>query len=653
MSSWIPYIKILLIVGVLLSGIIVVSISFITLEEQNVEEQLSYQIENIPLPPKMSPEISAVTFTPAGQLVVANRNGEVWIRDLGESWRLFAYGLHEPLGLHAVSENSIYVAHRPEVTYLEDRGGDGMADTYETINDHWGVTDNWHEFTFGLPKDKERNLVISFGIADKAGPIREIYPRIPLDYHRVLDEYKVSVVPWQGWVTKISPSGALIPWASGFRQPAGVATSPDGEVFVTDQQGDWIASSNLIHVQEGRFYGHPSSLKWDKEFDPDEKMTVEKLEKMRTPPTVILPHGSIGGSPGEPVWDVTEGAFGPFTGQVFIGDFTKLLSRVYLEKVDGQYQGAVFPFIRGSTGADNVMAYSGADNLTIPAGGEGRRYFRDASPRSGTPLRPGNMKMAFGPDGCLYVGQTTRGWLKGAEEGLQRIKWTGHMPVELKTMELIEQGFELTFTTTMDRKLAGVADSYKLSRFRYLYSSGYGSPRVDIADVPILETRVSENGERVKLMVEELMPGFIYQIEIDKLSDNKGRPVEHPLAFYTLNRTLDGKQFKGKLSERMFEEKEIETERTGPDMEGGKRIFGTYCVACHGRDGRGSNDAPDFTSNDSPLQTKKNRALLEYIAGEKEETLKNRTMPAFGKVLNAKELEDVVYYLQKEFTSNY
>lgn len=647
---------ILLLVVVIVGGIIFFwTLSFLDTELTDGsldEDDLTYRIENVPLPDQMSPDISAVTFTPAGRLVVANRRGEVWIRELdGESWRRFAYGLHVPLGLKAETEDAIHVSQKPELTYTEDTTGDGFADTYKTVVDDWGISDNWHENTYGLPKDVQGNFVIGFGMADRAGLIKEDYLRMPLDRQRLLDEGKISVTPWQGWVVKATPSGNLIPFANGFRQPFGVAVSPEGEVFITNQQGDWVGSSSLIHVKEGHFYGHPSSLKWDERY-ADEAISVEFLEEIRTPESVILPHGSMGGSPGEPIWDTTEGEFGPFENQVFIGDFTRLLMRVDLEKVDGELQGAAFPFIRDAIGMEDIEEYSGGDNLSRPAGEEGLIHLEDSPPRPGTRLRQGNMKMVFAPDGSLYIGQTTRDWAR-ADEGIQRIVWSGRTPTEIKTMRLMENGFVLNFTTSMDREIAGQPGSYRLSRFRYLYNSGYGSPRVDQEDIPIVETDVSENGENVKLIVDELLPGFIYRLEVDKLTDTAGRTVENPLAYYTLNRTLDGEQFEARLSERIFEEPHVE--RDGPDIDNGRRIYSTYCVSCHERDGTGGDAnnyaAPDLTAEDSPLRSKSGDKLIDYIAGEKEETLKDRTMPSFGNILNDQELEDVLYFMDTRFNS--
>ena len=56
-------------------------------------------------------------------------------------------------------------------------------------------------------------------------------------------------------------------------------------------------------------------------------------------PAVWLPHGILGISTSEIV-KVPKGVFGPFEGQLLVGDQGQSkLSRVYMEKVNGELQG--------------------------------------------------------------------------------------------------------------------------------------------------------------------------------------------------------------------------------------------------------------------------------------------------------------------------
>jgi mono/diheme cytochrome c family protein len=613
----------------------------------------TYEIEEIALPPDLVPELSGVTFTPGGTLVVVNRRGEVWLTDHPKTgpWRRFAFGLHEPLGVLALSEREILVTQRPELTRLRDTDNDGVADHYETVNDDWCVTDNWHEFTFGLHRDRQGRLYLATGLPDVAGPISQLYPREPLNLEPVHQEKKPSPGRYEGWALRIETDGRLTPIASGFRAAAGVGLSPDEELFITDQQGDYIATSTLVHVKPGRFYGHPASLKWRDDYRGPIK-DLATLAAMRTPEAVALPHGTLGGSPGEPVWDTTGGRFGPFTGQIFIGDFTKLISRVFLEKIDGEYQGAAFPFIRDAVGLEAIQANSGRDNLTIPAGGEGLKYFRDVPPRTGTPLRPGNMRMAFAPDGSLYVAQTTRGWGRG--DGLQRIVWSGRTPAEIGRMELTPTGFRLVFTDAMEASALARRETWRIGRFRYLYLPA-GSPRVDESPCTISALRPTADGRSIEIDLANLEPGYIYEIEAEGLRSTSGQPLENPLGFYTLNRLLDGRRFTGPLSERLLP---APKDSGGiANAENGRRIYATYCITCHQADGTGMalpGAAPgtspilaaNFTRRDKEAPLAKTD---EQLAAVITDSAPGKLMPPFGSVLKPQEIRDVIAYLRAAF----
>lgn len=612
----------------------------------------SYEIEEIELPKQINPEISGVTFTPQGKLVIVNRRGEVWIRTSQSpiQWKRFAFGLHEPLGILALKEDEIYVTQRPELTRLKDSNQDGEADHYETVNDDWGVTDNWHEFTFGLRLLPSGDFFLSTGLPDVAGDINSRYPRVPLFTGKVHQEAKPSPAPHEGWAMTVSQNGKMTPVASGFRAAAGVGVSPEGEMFITDQQGDYIATSTLVHVKPDHFYGHPASLRWHKEYRGP--LTLEELTQKRSPEAVALPHGTMGGSPGEPVWDTTHGKFGPFQGQIFIGDFTKLISRVYLEKVAGEYQGACFPFLRDAVGLEAIQANSGANNLTIPAGKDGLKYFQDVPPRSGTPLRAGNMRMAFAPDGSLYVAQTTRGWGQG--DGLQRIVWSKQIPTEIQSMKLTKNGFHLDFTKEMNLKDLENPKNYRLNRFRYLYTPA-GSPRVDEATISLSSIHPSSDRRSVEIRFSDLDPGYIYQLDVENLFAVDGKPLENPQAFYTLTRLLDGKTFQGPMNQPLLTP--VVQKNAAPDPEVGRRIYGTFCVTCHQSNGKGGalpgttgatplNVAADFTRQDEAAPLHKSDAELIQIITQ---GAQGKPMPPFGGVLKPAEIRDVLAYLRNAF----
>ncbi|MCS6850731.1 MAG: hypothetical protein NZ700_06140 [Gemmataceae bacterium] len=463
-----------------------------------------YRIETFPLPADLILEVGGLKFRPDGQLLVCTRRGEVWRLERATAdnpaearFHLFATGLHEPLGMH-VEGRDVYVVQRPELTKLVDRDGDDIVDEYVCLCDQWGCSGDYHEFAFGPARDREGNFFVTLNRGFGGG-----------------DESKS---PWRGWCVKITPQGRLIPYACGLRSPNGVNFSPDGDLFVTDNQGEWVATGKLHHVREGEFYGHPFGLRWVPEsrfaglmptkvtggmtFDGQPGKTGPGGFPPAVPPCVFFPYGRMGQSQSEPIWDTTAGAFGPFAGQILVGDQTNAsILRVALEKVNGRYQGACFPF------------------------------------RSG--FECGVNRLVFGPDHRLYVGMTNRGWGSrgGKPFGLQRLVYTGVAPMEIHAIRLMPDGFVLSFTKPVDP--ASVRPTaFSLQSFTYYYWSTYGSPEVDTRAEQITEVNRAADGRTVRLTVPGLRRGRVYEFRLDGIRAADGTPLLHPEGYYTLNELL-------------------------------------------------------------------------------------------------------------------
>ena len=78
---------------------------------------------------------------------------------------------------------------------------------------------------------------------------------------------------------QISPDGKTIPYASGFRTPNGLGFDLEGNLFVTDNQGDWVGTSKMHHVEKGKFYGHAASLFWQEGWEGRPlSLSIEELD---------------------------------------------------------------------------------------------------------------------------------------------------------------------------------------------------------------------------------------------------------------------------------------------------------------------------------------------------------------------------------------
>src|SRR5690606_36054391 len=129
-----------------------------------------------------------------------------------------------------------------------------------------------------------------------------------------------------------------------------------------------------------------------------------------------------------------------------------------------------------------------------------------------------------------------------------------------------------------------------------------------------------------------------------------GEPLAYPHAFYTLNRTLDGRRYEGSITAGSVPPQAAEKPRD-PDPRLGKKVYATFCVQCHRVDGRGGGlpgvGAADFTRAGGPL-TRSNEELLQRVSGG----IPGKTMPPFGYVLSQQQILDVIAYIRAEFGSS-
>ena len=125
------------------------------------DEERYYPISTIEAPADLQLEVSGLAALPDGRMAMAIRKGEVWIYDAkNDSFKQFATGLHEPLGL-TFHQGDLYTCQRTEVTRLRDRDKDDKADGYLTYAKGWGVSGNYHEYAYGPVFDPKGDMYIT------------------------------------------------------------------------------------------------------------------------------------------------------------------------------------------------------------------------------------------------------------------------------------------------------------------------------------------------------------------------------------------------------------------------------------------------------------------------------------------------------------
>ncbi|MBE9602588.1 hypothetical protein [Pedobacter sp. MC2016-24] len=496
--------------------------------QETPKEEDFFKMMKVRVPEGIILEVGGLVTLPNGDLGISTRRGDVFVVENPTSnrpyFRKFASGLHEILGL-AYKDGAFYAAQRGELTKLIDKNMDGKADVYETIY-AWPLSGHYHEYSFGPKIAPDGSFFVTGNVAFGNQ-----------EWWRA-----ESKVPMRGWAMNITEDGQMRPWAAGMRSPAGLNVI-DGQLYYTENQGDWVGSGGVWKVNKGDFMGHPASLRWTSRSDSPVKLASDffysKLDERRINdkegrpikpenrvnehfktlfdmkaefpelrlPSVWLPYGILGISTAEPV-KIPKGTFGPFEGQMLVGDQgMSIISRVFLEEVNGVQQGAAFLF------------------------------------RSG--FRSGVLRLAWGNDGSLFVGETNRGWGSAgdANEGLERLVYNNNMPFEMKAVRAMPDGFEIEFTNPVDQKSAQDLASYSVESFIYKYQPVYGSPPVNNEVLKVKGVKVSADGLKARIVVDGLRPFYIHTIALNGLREKDNfHSLVHPTAYYTLNSIPNGQK---------------------------------------------------------------------------------------------------------------
>jgi cytochrome c len=432
-------------------------------------------------PPDFQPRVGGIAFLADGRMLITTWDevGAVWILDGVESGdaakvkvKRFAAGLAEPLGI-AVVGSRVFVLQKQELTELVDTDGDGVADEYKDLCSAWNVSGNFHEFAFGLV-EKDGWLYFNLAIAIDPGG-RSTRPQ----------------VPGRGSALRVKiADGTMETIANGLRTPNGIGIGVGGDIFITDNQGDWLPSSKLLHLEKGAFFGSRSVL-----LEAAAKLAV-------TPPVLWMPQNEIGNSPSNPT--LIPAGWGPFSGQMCHGDVTHGgIKRDVLEVVDGVWQGCIIDWTQG--------------------------------------LECGVNRIAFGPDGALYVGGigSTGNWGQEGKlhYGLQRVVWHGPPAFEILAMRAKTNGFEVELTRPIAPGRGWEKENWDVQQWRYVPTEEYGGPKVDEETLAVRSVSISADRRKAFLEIEGMKPDHVVALRIvGPVVDESGAALGATQAWYTLNR---------------------------------------------------------------------------------------------------------------------
>ena len=405
-------------------------------------------------PADFNPRIGGIDFIDKDKMIICtwDATGAVYILKNYNTTdpatievKQIAQGLAEPLGIKIV-DGDIYVLQKQELTRLVDTNGDEIIDEYQKVCDAWHVTSHYHEFAFGLVyKDNSFYATLATDLGS---------------------EYKN--VPDRGKVIRISKDGSEVEViAEGFRTPNGIGEGPDGALYVSDNQGNWIPTSKVIRVEKGKWYGFRHA-DWDRVKDYEEQ-----------PPLVWLPHVEISNSPSQP----TTLNLGPYKDQLIFGDVTHGgIKRVFIDDVEGVKQGAAFRFIQG--------------------------------------LDAGINRTVWGPDGNLYAGGIGSGgnWRQEGKEwyALHRFDYNEKSTFEMLAVRAKANGMEIEFTEPINISEAIDSASFTMEQYYYEATEQYGGPKKGVETLIIDGVELSDDRKKVLLTSSGIKEGKVVYIHIKK-----------------------------------------------------------------------------------------------------------------------------------------
>jgi len=430
-------------------------------------------------PYNFKPKVGGIDFKADGRMIVStwDPSGSVYVLDnvqSGDTTKIkvkrIAFGLAEPLGVKVVND-TIYVMQKHEMTRLIDNNGDDIIDEYQTLCDDWKVSSNFHEFGFGLAY-KDGHFYATLATAINPGGA-STQPQ----------------VPDRGKVIKVNKNtGEMAFIASGLRTPNGIGIGYNGDLFVADNQGDWLPASKIVHVRDGAWFGSRSV---------DPLGTKDLKEDL---PLVWLPQDEIGNSPSTPLaLDL-----GLYKGQMIHGEVTNGgIKRVFIEEIDGKLQGCVFRFIQGLEAGINRIAWG--PNNELYAGGIGN---------------PGN----WGHTGKLKY-------------GLQRLVFNGKPTFEMLAVRAKTNGMEIEFTEPLTEGDGWNPEDFEVKQWYYKPTKEYGGPKLEEKKMVVKSSSLSEDRKKVFLEFEGQKDNHMIYIRLKKhFISEAGRSLWSTEAWYTMNK---------------------------------------------------------------------------------------------------------------------
>ncbi|MCR9291674.1 MAG: hypothetical protein NXI32_03075 [bacterium] len=409
---------------------------------------------------------------------------------LQEQYRVISDDYPTPFGLHANQDGSLDALTKFALIRFQPGPHRQAPWDATVVADGWGYTSDYHDWAVGLEMDDAQNYWIAL-------PCQQ-------------DDRSQAAAYLRGHAVKLIPNSdsadtqrkyRLESIAAGLRFPMGIALSPSGDLFTTDNQGNYNPFNELNHIRSNKRYGFINKLENRDGFSPPFES-----------PAINLPHPwsrSVNGicwlnTPPALAEQGVRNRFGPFEGHLVGCEMNgRSLVRMSLQRVGDTFQGAAYAF--SLPGLDPSETFEGP------------------------------IACAVSPAGDLYIGSLQdSGWGAGQNTGsIVRLRPNGSLPPGIAEVRARPDGLTIDFTQAVDGRLARSSDAYQIRSYRRVSTPAYGGDDQEERQEKPSSIELTEDRMQVYLRFPSLRSDCVYEITIgDTAAD--GEALFPNQAHYTM-----------------------------------------------------------------------------------------------------------------------
>lgn len=435
-----------------------------------------FEAVQLPLPTDEMP--IAFTWDSNGRGYVGSLKGRVlqmWDADadgLEDSYEVISDEIPTPYGLHYGDDGLDVLSKYALLRLTPSEMNDGESHSVwnsRVVADGWGYTADYHDWAVGLEIDQQGNYWIA----------------IPCQQ----DERSEAAAYLRGHAVKLVRNDEshehqrayrLESYAAGLRFPMGIALDKEGNLFTSDNQGNYNPFNELNHLRPGKRYGFINKLENKDGFSPDFEM-----------PAINIPHPWVRSVNGmcfltTPSQGREENVFGQFEGHLIGCEMNgRSLIRMTLQKVGDTFQGAAYMFSRPAEAGEKTFE--------------------------------GPIVCEISPNGALYVGNLLdSGWGGGNNTGsVVRLKPQGKLPMGIREVTATPNGFHISFTDKLDPPKASQPDSYRIRSYTRVSTPAYGGDDQQERSEQVSRVEVADDCRSVTIELDKLRgDGCVYEINV-------------------------------------------------------------------------------------------------------------------------------------------